>query len=346
MWQVRNLTPFAAQQSWIRDRAGAEVWQVAVRGTFLIHPDGTTTVAQKQDPVVLAPVFTADPATSILLYDSDFHLTKPTTDVILLGHAYAPGGEPALRVDVTLRVGDLSKSLRVYGDRRYEKGALRVAIGSAQKFTRMAITYERSFGGREPEPLADPDRPQFDPRNPVGTGFAPVVGNLAPNVEYPGMSLGSRPAGFGPIPAHWHPRLKYAGTYDEAWQRERMPLYPNDLDDRFFLCSPDDQRPPAFLRGGEPVELLNLTPEGRMVFRLPRIALGFQTMFRGGGRERHRARLHTVIIEPDKSRVILVWRTELPCHPRVLKLQETVIRQKRVINAPAGPVALTRDSQE
>ena len=247
-----------------------------------------------------------------------------------------PAEGQRFRVDVTLRVGDLSKTLRVSGDRRYENGALGVSIGPAQKFTRMAITYERSFGGREPEPLANPDRPQFDPRNPVGTGFAPVVGNLAPNVEYPGMSLGGRPAGFGPIPPHWQPRVKYAGTYDETWQRDRLPLYPNDLDDRFFLCSPEDQRPPTFLRGGEPVELLNLTPEGRLAFRLPRIALGFQTIFRGGSRENHRAKLHTVIIEPDQSRVILVWRTELPCHPRVLRLQETVIRQKRVINASCG----------
>lgn len=202
----------------------------------------------------------------------------------------------------------------------------------AQPFNRMPLTYERTYGGAEPAPPRNPDRPHFDERNPVGTGFVPVAGKSAPNVEYPGLSLGSRPAGFGPIPSHWQPRARYAGTYDEEWQRDRCPLYPRDLDDRFFLCSPEDQRPAAYLRGGEPVELANLTPSGRLAFSLPRDALGFETVFRSGDRVQHRSHLHTVILEPDVPRVILVWRTELPCHPRVLKLQRTVVRQKQVVN--------------
>lgn len=348
MWQVENLTPFAAHQAWARDRDGGEVWLVAVRGTFRIHPDGSTTVAEEQDPVVLAPKYRGDPTGSGLLYDTDFFLTKPATDVLLHGHAYAPGGEPAARVDVTMRVGEVSKTLRVIGDRVYEKSAFGVAVGSVQPFRRMPITYERAYGGREPAPPANPDLPQFEARNPVGTGYAPVPGKLAPNVEYPGLSLGNKPAGFGPIPPHWNPRVKYAGTYDEAWRKERLPLYPKDLDDRFFLCSPEDQRPKDFLRGGEPVELLNLTPGGRLAFVLPRVALGFETAFRGGDRVRHRGRLHTVVLEPGVPRVILVWRMELPCHARGLKLQETVVELKRVINPPPGQggAAWDRDEEE
>jgi hypothetical protein len=346
MWQVDNTTPFSAAGNWVRDRDGAEVWLVAVRCTFLIRPDGTTAVADEQDPPVLAPAYRGDPGESSLLYDSDFYLTKPTTDVLLYGHAYAPGGEPTPRLDVTMRVGQVSKNLRVNGDRVYQKGVFGVAAGSVQPFVRMPITYERAYGGREPAPPARPDRPQFEVRNPVGTGFAPVPGKLAPNFEYPGLNLGNKPAGFGPIPPHWSQRVKYAGTYDEAWQKERLPLYPKDMDDRFFLCSPEDQRPKAFLRGGEPVELLNLTPNGRLAFTLPRVALGFETEFRGGDRVRHRGQLHTVILEPDVPRVILVWRTELPCHPRVLKLQKTKVRQKRVINPPPGQLVATGGSDE
>jgi hypothetical protein len=346
MWQVENTTPFAAAGNWVRDRDGAEVWLVAVRCTFLIRSDGTTTVADEQDPPVLAPAYREDPGGSSLLYDSDFYLTKPTTDILLHGHAYAPGGKPATRVDVTMRVDKISKTLRVTGDRVYRKGVLGVAPASAQPFTRMPITYERAYGGREPDPPANPDRPRLEPRNPVGTGFAPTAGKLAPNVEYPGLNLGNRPAGFGPIPSPWDPRVKYAGTYDEAWQKERLPLYPKDLDDRFFLCSPEDQRPKDFLRGGEPVELLNLTPVGRLAFTLPRVAFGFETLFRGGDRVRHRGRLHTVILEPDVPRVMLVWRTELQCHPRVLKLQRTAVRLKRIINPPPGQLLAIGDRDE
>jgi hypothetical protein len=171
---------------------------------------------------------------------------------------------------------------------------------------------------------------------------------LAPNIEYLEHKAGQEPAGFGPIAPHWTHRLRYAGTYDEEWEKERLPLYPKDLDDRFFLCSPEDQRPKHHLLGGETVELLNLTPGGRLVFLLPRIAFGFETLFKDGDRVRHRGQLHTVILEPEVPRVILVWRTELPCHPRVLKLQKTSVRMKHVIGQPAGQWIVTdnRDDDE
>ena len=40
MWSVTNRTPYAAERCWVRDKNGAEVWLVAVKGTFLIGPDG------------------------------------------------------------------------------------------------------------------------------------------------------------------------------------------------------------------------------------------------------------------------------------------------------------------
>src|SRR3954466_8218741 len=122
MGKVENSTPFTAKGGWTRDRDGAEVWLVAVRCTFQVHPDGTTSVADEQDPEVPAPKYRGDPAATSLVYDSDYCLTKPTTDVLLNGHAYAPKGKPTTRVDVTMRVGDVSKTLRVTGDRLYQKG--------------------------------------------------------------------------------------------------------------------------------------------------------------------------------------------------------------------------------
>lgn len=338
MWQVENATPFAAAGNWVRGRDGGEVWLVAVRCTFRVRPDGTTSPAEEQEPPVLAPKSRGGPAASSLLHDSDFYLTKPTTDILLHGTAHAPGGKPATEVEVTLRVGDVRKTLRVTGDRVYEKGVVGHATGRPQPFTTLPLTYERAYGGADPTPK-DPERPQFEPRNPVGTGFAPVAGKTAPNVEYPGLTRGREPAGFGPVPPHWQPRAKYAGTYDDAWRCDRCPLYPDDLDDRFFLCSPEDQRPKEHLRGGEAVELVNLTPGGRLAFTLPRVAFAFDTYFRGGERVRHRGKLHTVLLEPDGPRVILVWRTELPCHPKVLKLERTVVRQLTVINPPPGQLA-------
>ena len=348
MWQVENRTRFAAAGNWTRDRDGAEVWLVAVRCAFSINSDGSTAPAEVQEPPVLAPQYVGEPATSSLRYDSDFYLTKPTTDILLHGQAYASGGKPAAQMEVTMRVGEVRKTLNVTGNRTYQAGSLGTATKRAEPFTEMPLTYERAYGGSEPDSPKTLEKPRFEDRNPVGTGFAPVAGKSAPNIEYPGLNRVSRPAGFGPIPPHWHPRVRYSGTYDEAWQRDRCPLYPTDLDDRFFLCSPEDQRPKEHLRGGEPVELVNLAPNGRLAFVLPRLAFGFETVFRGGDRVSHRAKLHTVILEPDVPRVVMVWRTELPCHPRVLKLQRTIVREKRSLNAtrPGQPVVMSAADED
>jgi len=337
VWEVENGTPFQASGNWIRDRDGAEVWLVAVRCTFDLHADGTTSVAATQEPPVLAPEFWGEPSLSSLKYDSDFHLTKPTTDVIVHAHAYAPHQTPTTQVDVALRVGDVTKALRVTGTRTYERGLVGLTTTPPQPFLRLPIRYERSHGGSEPPSSGDPDRPKFEMRNPIGAGFAPTPGGVVPGVEYTGRRSTSLPAGFGPIPAHWQPRAGHAGTYDDAWQKHRIPLYPHDLDDRFFLCSPEDQRPKQFLRGGERVDLANLTPEGRLSFVLPRLAFRFETMFRGKPSMTHRGSLHSVILEPDEHRVVLVWHTALRAHADVHRLDETYVSQLRVLNSPGVP---------
>lgn len=338
MWQLDNRTPFAAERTWTRDRDGAEIWLVAVKCTFDIRPDGSTEVAQDQPPVTMAPEYTipAKPAESSLKYDMDLVRTKTTTDVVVLGHAYAPGGHAVTDLEVGFRVGSVVKRLHVSGDRVWQGGA----ISAPQRFTKMPIVYERAYGGVDPQ-SRDTASPQWDVRNPLGTGFALARTGLdglpLPNIEYPEQPVGSwkdrpAPAGFGPLCAHWQPRAQLAGTYDDKWQRERLPLLPDDFDDRYYQCAPADQQAPQFLKGGEPVALMNLTPAVELRFELPRVFLGFETLFYTGERQSHdKAKLHTVIIEPDGPRVSLVWHTALPCHPKVHKLNRTRITQKRLL---------------
>ena len=332
MWQVDNRTPFAAERGWVRDRNGAEVWLVAVKCTFDIQPDGSTVVSDDQPPVLRVPEYNGEPGKSSLRVEADLNLTKTTTDVIVVGHAYAPHGRPVAQMDVGLRVGPLQKVLRVSGDRTWGV----VGTSSPQKFLKMPLVYERAFGGVDHK-SEQPER-DWEWRNPVGTGFAVSRGNLrgvaVPNFEYPSELVASwndrpRPAGFGPIGPHWQPRAGFAGTYDEAWTKERQPLLPADFDDRFFQCAPLDQQSPSFLRGGEPVVLYRLTPEGELRFALPKIFLGFETRFSDGSRETHKERrLHTIIIEGDVPRVSLVWHTALPCHFKVQKLERTIVTLK------------------
>lgn len=348
MWQVDNRTPFAAERGWVRDREGAEVWLVAVKATFDILPDGSTIPSKDQPPVLRVPEYHGEPGKSSIKYEADLVLTKKTTDVIVVGHAYAPGGKPATELDVGFRVGPVQKVLRVFGDREW--GAL--GPTSPQRFTKMPIVYERAFGGVDRK-SPNPDR-DWDWRNPVGCGYAVskvhLDGRAVPNIEWRDRPIRSwddrpAPAGFGAIASHWQPRAGFAGTYDDRWMKTRQPLLPDDFDDRFFHCAPADQQAPQFLTGGDPVVLLNLTPGGDLRFALPKIHLGFETRFYDGSREIHKLRkLHAVIVEPDFPRVSVVWHSALPCHFKVQKLERTIVTLKTDISV-GGAEAGERDME-
>ena len=332
MWQLDNRTPFAAERTWVRDRDGTETWLVAVKATFDVQKDGSTKVAEEQPPVTHIPVHFGKAGQSSLRHETDLQRTKTTTDIVVLGSAHAPGGRAVEQLDVGFAVGPVVKMLKVFGDRTWRGRR----ISAAQPFVAMPLVYERAYGGVD----THAKEPAWDTRNPVGRGYATAAEHLdgqpLPNIEDPKQLIGAwddrpTPAGFGPLACHWQARQQFAGTYDEKWQQQRLPLLPDDFDDRHYQCTPVDQWAPQFMRGGEPVALRNLTPGGGDVrFVLPRVFLGFETMFYTGPSVRHESpKLHTVIVEPDAARVSVVWHTALPCHPRVLKLNRTRITLKQ-----------------
>ena len=88
-------------------------------------------------------------------------------------------------------------------------------------------------------------------------------------------------------------------------------------------------------RGGEVVELQGMTSDGLLSFRLPRVTLALTTQFYDGGSvAEHRARLHTVILCPDRKSFVLVWHSHLPCHHKVNKLKSTEVTLKKRVNVP------------
>jgi len=341
MWVLDNHTPFAAERTWVRDKNGAEVWLVAVKATFSVNPDGSLFLADEQEDVHLAPQFRGDPAASSLLYETDLPHQKHNTDVLIDGHAYAPYGKPVRSIDVAFKLGNLQKQLRVTGDRFWKRSFPGVAPSHPQPFVKLPLIYERSFGGFDLT-SKDPKDHDWDLRNPSGCGFVKknknLIGKPVPNIEYPSSMIGkwqssSQPAGFGPIAGHWSPRRELTGTYDENWEKNRQPLLPEDFDERYYQCAPEDQQAQGYLRGGELVELFNLTPSGRLKFRLPQVTLGFTSHFDDNSSKEHRAELHTVILKPDHLKVVMVWHTHLECHHKVLKLMNTEIRVKHRILA-------------
>ena len=320
------------------DKTGEKSWVVAVKATYHVSMDGTTQLVETQDPPLYSPDHIGEPGTSSILHEADLIPTKSATDVLINGQAYAPGGRPAQTVDVSIRVGPVQKSLRVYGDRHWSMGLTGLRQSSPAKFERLPIVYERAFGGWD-RTDPDPAKQRLYPTNPIGSGFAlsanHLNGHALPNVENPSHLIASwndrpLPAGLGAIASYWSPRLEWGGTYDDAWMENKFPLLPDDFDNRFHQCAPTDQQVSGYLRGGEVVALENLTESGSLRFSLPKAYLMFETHF-GRQKQEHRASLQTVVIEPDVPQVILVWHTSLACHHLLDDLDETIIREKRLI---------------
>lgn len=334
MWAIRNLTPYKVAGTWGRDKQGVHEWIVAVKATFDIKPDGRLMLADEQLEPLLAPEYHGEPGTSSLRYDADLVSPKPTTDIILNATACAPNRQPSKNFKVSVRVGNVHKVVVVIGRRRWKSWVGVLKPTAIEPITELPIIYEYAYGGYD-RTDPDPRKQRMDTRNPVGRGVYAKAerreGKALANFKYPKMGIEKAgPAGFGAIDSFWSPRRELWGTYDQSWEQHRRPLLPKDWDPRSLLCAPVDQHPNRHLRGGEPVELVNLTPNGLLRFALPKAYFSFSTKI-NGRKEEHRGRLGTVIIEPDHPRVIMVWQSSLTCPTDVDYLDETIVREKPFI---------------
>lgn len=338
MWEIRNLTPFAAERQFLRDTDGGEVWIVVVRATFDIAPTGATSVANVQSEVRRSPLYLGKPGMSSLCEEVDFSLPKPYVDLVLRGDACSLDECPVTRMNIALKVGDRMKSATVTGDRIWEQRWGRIVPSTPAPFVRMPIICERAFGGTDwGHDHTGSTRYQ---ENPIGRGFfvrsENAIGAPLPNIELSGQEIKTwdeRPvtACFGPIARDWKPRIEHAGTYNHVWEQERRPLPPLDFDKRFYQYAPHDQQFDG-LRGGEPITLTGLAPYGAISFNLPRVALGARTQF-GNQTVVQPINLSSVIIDTNLMKVILVSYSHLRCQGRDHEVQRTTIWTKEIVRS-------------
>ncbi|MGH2958265.1 MAG: DUF2169 family type VI secretion system accessory protein, partial [Solirubrobacterales bacterium] len=270
MLQLKNETPFKATIAAMPDTDGVDALWAIVKATFTIGD--SLEIAEQQVPIALESVHQGEPAVSSITTPSDIGLRKPGTDVLLLGHAHAPGGRAVKESDVSLRIGSLAKSVRLYGKRVWGVGAMRNGISTPEPFRTVPLVWERAFGGTD---LVEGRKPELhgESRNPVGAGFRvkngrkPLEGMQLPNLEDPrslisGWQDRPLPVCFAAVAPHWEPRRSHAGTYDERWQRRHAPYLPQDFDPRFFQVAPPDLVTRGHLRGDEEIEVRGATPDG------------------------------------------------------------------------------------
>jgi hypothetical protein len=314
---------------------GRELLVIVVKGTFTIPASGREPQpADKQVPLVMADVFTGEPGFSAPLYESDYPPHKPRCDVLLNGSAYAPGGKPVERVAVSLRVDSLRKSFDVVGNRVWRHGILGASATRPEPFTVMPISYNNAFGGVD-KSHQDPARHRTYLANHVGIGYhdrpthPSIDDKPLPNTEESGKPVSDprgkyRPMAFGPIFRAWQPRIKYVGTYDQNWIDNVFPFLPADFDERYYQAAPEDQQT-DHLQGGEEVELINLTPEGRTQFCLPKASVPVEFFRIGGESETVDAVLDTLLLEPDKKHFILAWRASIPLRKNMFEIPEGIV---------------------
>ena len=318
--QISNDTPFSTFAFNSLDSDDSPVGVVACRGTFDVLGNSLA-VAHEQPAIVLADIYRDEPLTSSVRIDTDLVPRKLATDITFNSVAYAPRNVAAAGWDVSVRVGRVSKNLRVTGPRSWKRGLLGWSLTAPESVLSVPIQYELAFGGTAE--VADETRP-FEP-NPVGLGFVPsAVRDLpasipAPQIEAPDEPITRfrqeyQPAGLGPIAKHWTPRRHLCGTADDAWKEERWPMRPVDFDFRYYNSAPEGLVYPGFLTGDEDVLLIGLSPDGPIEFRLPGIAMTIFGLKQNNDILLDSMVLDTLHIDTEAMQISLTWRLTVPGH--------------------------------
>jgi len=279
--EIVNFTSFPASIMLWNDLEDRAKLTVIVKATLTFAQGEVAQVAAEQLPLLVKdePNGDGEDTSASVRFESDMVPFKPRADVVLVGKAHAPGGQPVPEVDVSLRVGKLAKRLRVFGDRQWRFGtkvSLFPRITPPEPFVTLDLVYERAFGG------IDSDSALYCKENLVGVGF---IGKVAyqtvhekplPNLEDPQNLITTprvhpKPVGFGFYARGWFPRLAYAGTFDDRYRTERAPALPLDRSYALYNGAHPDLQVEGYLRGDETIELVNLSARPLVSFRLPGI---------------------------------------------------------------------------
>jgi hypothetical protein len=318
-----NLTRWAASTIPSYDRDARDVLVVVVAATFDIpeQPDAIPQPSAEQPSVPLVDEFAGETGTSGPTRAAQAVYVRPGADVYVRGHVHAD--EPTTAREVSVAVEQLERRAWVIGDRRWTRALTGWQATPPEPFETMPIVWERCHGHPS------------DARNPVGCQppATAIEGAPLPNFEHPNQLVSApeqrvEPVGFGPIAPHWQPRRGYGGSYDETWQRERAPYWPEDLDLRFFQAAAPGLRLDHVFNGGEQVRLLGFLPGPMRRFALPRLRLLSKSHHRDTD-DRELLRVDALEIDLDQRRFTLYARAQVVLDGGYGALREVVLRELR-----------------
>jgi uncharacterized protein YjbI with pentapeptide repeats len=290
---------------------GALVWRARgelhlgamVKVELALAHDAVATIAVAGE---LALVDRPPGAMQPLELPSDYSPPLPKPEVLLVGHACAPGERAVPSMSVRLFVGReeqalIDKTVHVYGDRSNGKSL-------PQPFVRMPLEWALAVGG-----------PNTD--NPAGRALNDPV--APPNVVDPHSPWAS--AGFAPIAAGWPLRRRAAPSALPRLVSGVLEL-PADLSMEHFQCAPPDQRVAA-LAGDEWIVIDGMHAERtRFQSQLPSLRARARLARGGLGEPMPFAlTLDRLFIDMQRWTAQLTWRGSMRVEPAELMDAQVVV---------------------
>ena len=314
-----NNTPFPVETMPLHGPENQPCQVVIAKATF-DYASGEPALAKEQLPLLFGDELFDGADTRSVKFETDIVSFKPRTDVVVVGSAWAPGREPVASFEAGVRVGALSRTIRVFGKRVWEQESMfkrRLRASRPEPVKSVPLRYENAFGGM------CGDGAGFCAANLLGKGYfseksKEIVGAELPALEDPDNLIASwedkpEPVGFGFYARTGAARLEHLGTYDDEWRKSRSPELPEDFDFRFNNGAHPDLQVEGYLAGNEPVHLTNLTPDGDQEFNLPGVvplcSFRKRDSESGNSAEMH---LDTLCLIPEEGRFYAVWRATIP----------------------------------
>ena len=276
--KIENTSSFKSEILLWQNIKGKFNLSIIAKITHKMESGTEPSVSDKSISLFRETYFYNDNNTGSIMYESDLVPFKPLTDIVVVGKAYTPDQQPLQTLDVGLQVGKTAKIVRIFGDRHWyqveEDGDF--VISEPLPFTSMDLKYEKSFGG------SDLDNDIYYKQNPIGCGCI-IEESLQnsklrklPNIENQQDLLKSwksrpDPLGLGFYANNWEPRIQYLGSYDEESLEGDQIGLPKNFSHRFYNSAHPDLQVDGYLEGDEKVELVNLSPKGRLIFNLPNL---------------------------------------------------------------------------
>lgn len=324
--ELINQTPFATHLHPHRDANDRPCVSLIVKASFNLHT-ARLAAAEDQAPILEAPVMRVlgdldlDEAQRralgdrvgqrIVWIDHDITPPKPVYDIVLAAYATAPAGHAAPSIDAGLQIDKHFYTLRAFAPRLWTPGSLgwsNTPLSPVVRRVPISVAVSDSPWGCAHDAKAS--TPQARP-------WIEAIDEPSQIDRYPRTAVS-----WGPWPESSPHRLAHAGTYNEAWQKQRSPLLPKDFSPRFYNVAHPQLQWPAPPVHDAALNLVNLSTQSVIKSRIPHMDFAVQPLQRNGQQPPAVAlRADTLIIEPEHHRFSQVWRASIPLNEGDLRVR-------------------------